>query len=95
MAARETAAQRKTRISLLLADYDSRSRELNKLTAIVKGLREQVRELEAGAFGDWRLSYGAPRQILNQAKAKQMLTDAGLEVPMVETAPSIVVSPQV
>lgn len=93
--ARETAAQKKSRVSALLADYDARTRELNKLTTIVKGLKEQVRELSAGEYGDWRLAYSSPRQILDQAKARVLLTGAGIEVPMVETAAPVVVSPKV
>lgn len=93
--ARETKAQMNSRISALLADYDARTRELNKLTTIVKGLKEQVRELSAGDYGDWRLTYSSPRQILDQSKAKALLTGAGIEVPMVETAPPVVVAPKV
>lgn len=90
--ARETAAQKKSRISALLADYDARNRELAKLQTIVKGLKEQVRELSAGEYGEWRLAYNTPRQILDQAKARALLTGAGIEVPMVETQASVVVS---
>jgi hypothetical protein len=93
--ARETKAQRNSRVSALLADYDARSRELNKLMTIVKGLKEQVRELDSDTYGDWTLTYGTPRSIMDQAAARKRLTDAGIEIPMVDTQAPINVTPKV
>lgn len=95
MATRETAAQRKTRISLLLADYDNRSKELRKLAKIVDGLKEQLRELDPGTYGEWTLSTGTAREILDQAAAKRALLDAGLPVPTTMTSAPLVVAPAV
>ncbi len=92
--AKETAAQRRSRISALLADLDARSHELNKLTTIVKGLREQVREIEAGAYGEWTLAFGSTREILDQQAARKMMTDAGMTIPTTTTQPMIVITPK-
>lgn len=92
---RETAAQKRARISLLLGEYDARSRELRKLDAIVKGLKEQIREIAPGTYVDWTYSEGTPREILDQAAAKKALIEAGLPVPMVTTLPPVVVKPAV
>ena len=91
MPRKETIKQRKDRIGLLLADYDARNRELGKLNAIVKGLKEQIREIDAGDFTGASLSYGNPREIMDQAEAKRLLIEAGIPVPMTQTQPSIVV----
>jgi hypothetical protein len=94
MAARETAAQKKTRISMLLADYANRSSELRKLTKIVEGLKEQVKEIEPGTYVDWTMAHGTPREILDQPAARKALTDAGIAVPMKMTDAPVVVSPK-
>lgn len=92
--AKETAAQRKTRISMLLADYDARSRELRKLTKDVDALKEQIAEIPVGTYGDWIRTEGTPRELLDQAEAKNRLAAAGLEIPTKMTAPPIVVRPK-
>lgn len=94
MAVKETAAQKKTRISMLLADYANRSSELRKLAKIVDGLKEQVKELEDGTYADWTLSRGTAREILDQPAARKMLVDAGLAVPMKMTDAPVVVNPK-
>jgi hypothetical protein len=91
---RETAAQKRSRISLLLADYDARNRELRKLETIVKGLKEQVKEIEPGTYGEWIRSEGTPREILDQAAAKKLIIQLGAEVPMVMTSAPVVVTPK-
>jgi hypothetical protein len=91
--ARETAAQKRTRIEMLLADYDNRSRELRKLAKIVDGLKEQVREIAPGTYNSFTLSEGTPREILDQPGAKRALVAAGIEVPMKMTEAPIVVKP--
>lgn len=92
--AKETAAQRKTRIGMLLADYDAQSHALRKLSKSVGELKEQIKDIDAGTYGDWKLSAGTPREILNQRAAKEALTAAGIPIPTVMTEAGIVVSPK-
>lgn len=92
MPRKETIKQRKDRVGLLLADYDARNRELAKLNAIVKGLKEQIREVDAGDYTGASLSYGMPRQIMDQAEAKRLLVEAGIAIPMTDTQAPIVVT---
>ncbi len=92
--ARETAAQKKSRLSALLADFDARNRELNKLMTIVKGLKEQVREIDPGPYGDWVLAHGTAREMFDQREARRLLTEAGIEVPMVMSQAPMVVTPK-
>jgi hypothetical protein len=91
---RETAAQKRTRISMLLADYDARSKELRKLHKIVEGLKEQVREIAPGAYGDWELSEGTPREVLDQAAVRKLYAEQGLQLPVTMTKPSMIVKPK-
>lgn len=93
MAVRETAAAKRSRISLLLADYDARSRELRKLTKIVDGLKEQVKELDPGTYGEWMLATGTPREMLDQAEARKMMEAAGMVVPTKMSAAPAIVTP--
>ena len=96
MPRKETAAQRKTRIGMLLADFHARNAELSKLNAIVKGMKAQIREeVEPGAYGDMVFAYGNPREILDQPAARKRLIDAGIEVPMTTTEAPINVTPKI
>lgn len=90
--ARETAAQKRTRISMLLADYSNRSAELRKLVKIVDGLKEQVREIDPGTYGDWQRSTGTQREILDQAAIKAKYAELGLTLPTKMTDAPIVVT---
>ncbi len=90
---RETAAQKRTRISLLLADYDNRSKELRKLSKIVEGLKEQVKEIAPGPYGDWQLSTGTAREITDQAAVKAKYAELGLSLPTKMTEAPVIVSP--
>jgi hypothetical protein len=92
--ARETAAQKRSRISALLADYDARNRELNKLTTIVKGLKAQIKEIEAGTYGDWVLGFKPGREITDAQALANILTEKGIEVPKRVTEDSIVITPR-
>lgn len=92
--ARETAAQKRTRISMLLADFDARNREFRKLAKIVEGLKEQVKEIDPGTYGDWIISKGTPREILDQPAARKALEAAGIPIPMKTTDAPVVVSPK-
>jgi hypothetical protein len=94
MAVKETAAQRKTRVAMLLADLKNRSEELNKLTTVVKGLKEQVREIDPGTYGDWVLSLGASREIMDQKAVRKYFTDNGVDMPTTMTEPSRIVTPK-
>jgi hypothetical protein len=92
MATKETAAQKRARINALLADYDSRNHELNKLTSIVKGLKTQIRDIEPGTYGDLTLTFGAGREMFDQAEAKRLLTDHKLDIPVFTTQGVIVIT---
>lgn len=90
--ARETAAQKRTRISMLLADYDARSRELRKLAKDVESLKEQVKEIEPGTYGDWILGTGTPREITDQAAVKQAYAERGEKMPTKMTEAPVTVT---
>jgi len=90
--ARETKAQRVARVSALLAEFDARTRERNKLDTIVRGLKEQVKEIDPGTYGDWVRAEGTPREIMDQPAARELLTANGLTVPVKMTDPPIVVT---
>ena len=92
---RETKARINSRVSALLADFDARNREANKLKTIVEGLKAQIKELAPGAYGDWVLAAGTPREMLDQREAKRLLTEAGIPVPMRLSDAPIVVTPKV
>jgi hypothetical protein len=94
MAVRETAAQRKTRIAMLLADYDARSREARKLDSIVKGLKEQIKEIPEGTYGEWTRSHGTPREIVDQAAIKARFAELGEPLPTKMTEAPILVIPK-
>jgi len=94
MATKETAAQRKTRYAMLLADYDARSRELRKLDSIVKGLKEQIREMPTGTYGEWVRSEGTPREIPDSAAIKADFAARGVALPTKFTEAPILVTPK-
>lgn len=94
MAVKETAAQRKTRYAMLLADYDARSRELRKLDSIVKGLKEQIAEIPEGTYGEWTRSHGTPREIVDQAAIKARFAELGEVLPTKMTSAPILVIPK-
>lgn len=89
---RESKKARDARVSTLLAQYDAENRALNKLTATVKALKEQVRELDYGTYGDWQYAGGTPREQLDQRAAKEALTAAGIPIPTKATEAPIVVT---
>lgn len=92
---RETKAQKVTRISMLLADYDEKSRALRKLTKDVDQLKDEIRQnVEPGTYGDWIRSAGTPREVLDQAEAKRWLTSAGIPIPTKMTDAPIIVTPR-
>lgn len=90
--ARETAAQKRNRISMLLADYDARSRELRKLTKDVESLKKQVAEVEPGTYGEWIRGTGTPREIVDQAAVKKSYVERGEPMPMKMTAAPVTVT---
>lgn len=95
MANRETAAQKRQRISDLLADYDNRSRELNKLKKIVEGMKEQIKALPAATYGEWQLAFTPGRSIVDATALKALLDSHKLVTPMRTSDPSVVVVPVV
>ena len=94
MAQRETAAQKRNRIAMLLADYDARSRDLRKLTKDVDTLKEQVREIPAGTYGEWTRAEGTPRTIVDHAAVKKYFSEHGAELPTKTTEAPIIVTHQ-
>lgn len=93
MPVKETIAQRKARVSLLLADYDARSREVRKLSKDVEAMKDQLKEIDPGAYGDWILSRGTPREIMDQKAVKDDYTRRGEIMPTKVTDAPIVVAP--
>lgn len=90
---RETKAQKTTRISLLLADYDETSRALRKLAKRADELKAEIRkDVEPGTYGEWIVSTGTPREILDQPAAKNALTAAGVEIPTKMTDSPVIVT---
>lgn len=91
---RETAAQKKTRIALLLADFANRNEELRKLTKIVDGMKEQIKALPVGTYFDWELSEGTAREITDQAAIKAFYAEHGKPLPTKMSAAPIMVKPK-
>lgn len=91
--AKETAAQRKTRIGMLLADYDDKIRQQRKLAADIKALKAEIEKVPNGTYGDFIRSEGTPREILDQPKARDLLKLYGIDIPTVMTSAPIVVTP--
>lgn len=91
--ARITAAQKRKLAEMLLADYANRAAELRKLTKIVDGLKEQVRELEPGTYGTWTRGVGTPRAVLDHAAVKAFYARHGEDLPTKMTEAPIVVTP--
>ena len=95
MAVRVTAAQKRKMTEMLLADYSNRAAELRKLTKIVDGLKEQVKEVAPGTYGEWQRSTGTPREILDQSAIKAKYAELGLTLPVKLTDAPVVVRPVV
>lgn len=93
MAVRETAAQKRARTEMLLADYQNRSSELRKLTKIVEGLKEQVSEVPEGKYGEWERTSGTPREITDHVAVKKRYAELGETMPTKMSAAPIVVRP--
>jgi len=91
--ARETATQRKTRIGILLAAYDADRRQLAKLAKDVEAMKEEIRQIDPGTYGEWQLSTGSPREILDQAAIKRAYTERGWPLPTKLTEAPINVTP--
>lgn len=89
---KETAAQKRSRIADLLRDYDNRSRELRKLQADVKSMKEQIHALESGTYLEMILTRGTPREIMDQQAVKEGYTKRGELIPTKMTDAPIVVS---
>jgi hypothetical protein len=92
---RETKAAKTSRISMLLADYDDKNRQLRKLQKDVDDLKKQIADIPVGTYGDWVRGEGTPRELLDQQEAKRLLTEAGIPVPVKSTAPPVTVNPAI
>lgn len=95
---REAKIVRKTKaqIGMLLADFDAKNRAANKLAADVKSLKEEIRalSLKEGTYGEMAFSYGTPREQLDQKRAKQLLVEKGIAVPMSTSESPLVIKPK-
>ena len=90
---KETAAQRKARITDLLADYFHRSAELRKLAKDVDQMKEQIREeVKPGTYGDYVRSAGAPREITDADAVKRHYAELGQPMPTKLTASPVIVT---
>jgi hypothetical protein len=89
---RETKAQAAVRISMILAEYDAKVRERNKIDSIVKGLKAQIDDIAPGTYGDWQRSAGTPREIVDQDAVKADFAGRGVPLPMKTTKAPIIVS---
>jgi hypothetical protein len=92
---RETAAQKRTRIGMLLADYDAQNRALRKAQKDVESLKAQIKEIEPGTYGDWVRGEGTPREITDQEAVKMKYMEMGWTLPTKMTDPPITVTPKV
>jgi hypothetical protein len=95
--ARETKAQKNTRISLLLGDYDEKSRRLRKLTNEVDDLKAQIEaaDLESGTtYGDWLFGRGTARNNVDNEAVREHYKAAGLELPRKLSKAPIIVTPK-
>jgi hypothetical protein len=87
----------KAQIGRLLADYDAANNDRLKAEKRADELKAQIRDLDPkeGAYGDMTFSWGKPREILDQPKAREIIKAAGLKVPVTMTTAPIVVKPVV
>jgi hypothetical protein len=87
----------KAQIGLMLADYDAAIRDQRKAEKRAAELKAEIRalNLKEGAYGPMTFSWGTPREILDQPKAREALKAAGVEVPTAMTSAPIVVKPVV
>lgn len=90
--ARETKAQKDARVGALLAEYDEKSRALRKLEADVKDMKDRIRELPTGQYGEWIFGYGTPREIMDQKQVQKDYADQGKDVPKMTTAAPLVIT---
>lgn len=89
---RETKAQKASRMTFLLGEYDRVARELRKLTKQADEMKAQIRAEEPGTYGDWVLGTGTEREILDQPAARAALTEAGIPIPTKMTDAPIVIT---
>jgi hypothetical protein len=91
MATKETAAQRRLRYARLLADYDELNSRMRKDERDMKALKDAVREIPAGTYGEWMRSQGTPRVITDMDAVREYYSAQQLELPTKETEPPVVV----
>lgn len=92
--ARETKAAKAARVGALCAEYSRLTEQVAKAEADLKTIKEQLREVEAGAYGDWSLGFGKPRVILDHSAVRQAYAERGEAVPMTRTTPPLNVKPK-
>lgn len=90
---RETKAAKISRVSMMLAEYDETSRALRKLAKRADELKAEIRkDVEPGTYGEWIVSTGTPREILDQPAAKKALADRDIPIPTKMTDAPVIVT---
>jgi hypothetical protein len=85
----------KAQIGAILADYDAAIRDQRKAEKRAAELKAEIRalNLKEGPYGEMTFANGTPREILNQAKAQELLKASGIPVPTQLTAAPLIVKP--
>jgi len=88
----------KAQIALLLADLYAAKSDKRKADRRVDELEAEIKAipgLKEGAYGEWTYVLGTPRNNLDQQRAKELLTEKGIEIPRKLSEAPIVVKPVV
>lgn len=76
----------------LLAAYAAASARAREADREKRALRKLVDELPADeVFGGWRKRFGTPSRIVDRDAVEALLAERGLEVPMKDAEPPLVV----
>lgn len=76
----------------LLAAYAAANARAREADRVQRALRKQVDELPADeVFDGWRKRFGTPKRIVDREAVEALLAERGLEVPMKDAEPPIVV----
>lgn len=92
MSSTETAlATSEITVASVLSAYAALTEKVNELERERRALRKLVNAVSPGIYAGWSKSYGAPGRILDTQAAREQLETLGHEVPMKETAGSLVI----
>lgn len=76
----------------LLAAYAAVNTRAREAEREKRALRKEVDELPVDVvFGGWRKRFGTPAEVVDHDRVKALLAERGLEVPMKDAAPPLVV----